>query len=95
LRSDHKQRDGSNTKDEAYLQDAQSVLIEINDEFRQQAEDATRYLSAAGLQLNEKYRWKGTDNSPFESTYNQIWHRDVGLTLSSREVILPIQGGSL
>jgi len=77
------------------LRNVQSVLIEINDDFRQQAEDATRYLSAAGLQLKEKRRWKGSDNSPFESTYNQIWHRDVGLTTSSGEVILPIQGGSL
>lgn len=60
----------------AVLQNAQSVLIEINDDFKQQSVDATRYLSAAGLQLKEKRRWKGTDNTPFESTYNQIWHRD-------------------
>jgi FkbM family methyltransferase len=58
------------------LQNAQSVLIEINDEFKQQAEDATRYLSAAGLQLKEKRRWKELDNTPLASTYNQIWRRD-------------------
>ena len=60
------------------LRHAQSVLIEINDEFRQQAEDATRYLSAAGLRLEEKRRWKGADNTPFASTYNQIWRRNHG-----------------
>ncbi len=61
------------------LQNVQSALIEINDDFRQQAEDATHYLIAAGLQLKEKRRWKGTGNSPFEATYNQIWYREHGL----------------
>jgi len=63
----------------AVLQDVQSVLIEINDDFQQQREDATHYLIAAGLQLKEKRRWKGTDSSPFEATYNQIWCREHGL----------------
>lgn len=58
------------------LQDVKGVLIEINDNFQQQVKDATHYLIAAGLQLKEKRRWKGTDNSPFESTYNQIWYRE-------------------
>jgi len=61
------------------LENAQSVLIEINDAFRQQAEDAKRYLNAAGLRLTTKRRWEGTDNSPFEATYNQIWHREPPL----------------
>lgn len=61
------------------LLNVQSVLVEINDDFQQQAEDATRYLSTAGLQLKEKRRWKGTDNTSFDSTYNQIWHRKGGL----------------
>lgn len=58
------------------LQNAESILIEINDDFKQQAEDATRYLHAAGLQLKDKRRWEGTDNSPFANTYNQIWNRE-------------------
>ncbi len=61
------------------LQHAQSVLIEINDNFQQQAEGATHYLLAAGLRLKEKRRWKGADNSPFEATYNQIWYREPDL----------------
>ena len=63
----------------AVLRSVRSVLVEINDDFQQQAEESTRHLSAAGLQLKEKRRWKGTDNSPFEATYNQIWHRERGL----------------
>jgi FkbM family methyltransferase len=61
------------------LQNVQGVLIEINDNFQQQAEDSMRYLSAAGLRLKEKRRWEGTDNSPFAATYNQIWHREPSL----------------
>ncbi len=61
----------------AVLQNAQSILVEINDDFRAQAEGAMRCLIAAGLELEEKRLWKGCDNSPFASTYNQIWHRDV------------------
>ncbi|MDD5240740.1 MAG: FkbM family methyltransferase [Sulfuricella sp.] len=58
------------------LKNVQGVLIEINDEFQQQAEDARNYLAASGLILKEKRRWSGTDNSPFAATYNQIWHRE-------------------
>ena len=61
------------------LRHTQSVLVEINDEFEQQAVDSARYLSAAGLRLSEKRRWEGTDNTLFDSTYNQIWHRDHGV----------------
>jgi len=57
------------------LQNVQSVLVEINDDFKQQAEDAAHYLNAAGLKMKEKRRWEGTDGSPFANTYNQIWFR--------------------
>lgn len=63
----------------AVLRGVRSVLVEINDDFQQQAKESTHYLSAAGLQLKEKRRWKETDNSPFGATYNQIWHRERGL----------------
>jgi len=59
----------------AILQDIQGVLVETNDDFIQQAEDTRNYLTEAGLQLKEKRRWDEIDNSPFDSTYNQIWHR--------------------
>jgi FkbM family methyltransferase len=57
------------------LQGARSVLIEINDDFHLHAEEAARIMSAAGLRLHIKRRWEGSDNSPFDATYNQIWHR--------------------
>lgn len=77
------------------LEHARSVLVEINDEFRQQAEDATRYLTGAGLLLKEKRRWKETDNTPFGTTCNQIWHRELGLGMSPEELTLPIRRGNL
>jgi FkbM family methyltransferase len=59
------------------LENAQSVLIEICEEFHEQAEGATRYLTAAGLHLKEKRRSDEIKNIS-ESTYNQIWHRELG-----------------
>jgi FkbM family methyltransferase len=58
------------------LEHAHSVLIEINDDFQAQAEGAARCLTAAGFRLVEKRRWAGTDDSPFQSAFNQIWHRE-------------------
>ena len=59
------------------LENAQSVLIEICEEFPEQAEGAAHYLTAAGLQLKEKRR-SDEIKSISESTYNQIWHRELG-----------------
>lgn len=58
------------------LQKVRGILVEINDEFQQQAENADRYLSGAGLILKEKRQWKEVENTPFGSTFNQIWIRD-------------------
>ena len=58
------------------LANAQSVLVEICDEFLEQAEGETRYLFAAGLCLKEKRRSNEAGNIS-QSTYNQIWHRKL------------------
>jgi len=60
---------------DSILQNVQSVLVEINDNFQQQSDDSAHYLKEAGLQLMEKRRWEDFDNTDYESTYNQIWHR--------------------
>ena len=60
---------------DSVLAGAESVLIEINDDFLEQAESARTLLERAGLRLAEKRRWSGTHESPFASTYNQIWRR--------------------
>ncbi|MDB4877477.1 MAG: Methyltransferase [Gemmatimonadetes bacterium] len=57
------------------LETVKSILIEINDAFQSQAQEAEQYLAAAGLHLKEKRRWKGTDGSSFETAFNQIWNR--------------------
>jgi hypothetical protein len=51
------------------------VLIELNEDFDQQFSGATRYLREAGLTLKEKRHAEIFDNTPFQNTYNQIWHR--------------------
>ncbi len=57
------------------LRHADSVLIEINDDFQQQADDARRYLTDAGYELVEKRRWETASDSLSRATANQIWRR--------------------
>ena len=52
----------------------ESVLIEINGDFQEQAAGSKRYLSAAGLQLTEMCRDRATELTSLESN-NQIWQR--------------------
>lgn len=54
------------------------LLVEINDDFHEQAEAAERLLEAAGLELRDKQRLieeKEAPGSAFAATYNQIWAR--------------------
>ena len=53
----------------AVLSQVQSVLIEINDEFADQAEEAARHLKNAGLKLYRKC------DLGVPSTFNQWWRR--------------------
>ncbi len=57
------------------LSKTQGVLIEINDEFRVQAEEASNYLVVAGFTLKEKRHadYFDTVTSAARHTYNQIW----------------------
>ena len=64
------------------LRQAESVLIEINDDFREQAEESRRHLTAAGFQLVEKRRWETTSDALSQATYNQIWRRPSSITRS-------------
>lgn len=55
----------------------EGVLIEINDDFHEQAEQCQQLLSEAGLVLKEKRHSEIIKNSTmgFQNTYNQIWVR--------------------
>lgn len=53
------------------LENVKSVLVEINDDFLEQAEHSSRYLSLAGLVLKEKFKLSGSRNM-----YNQWWVRN-------------------
>jgi len=54
-----------------------SVSIEINDDFHAQANDAVRWLQAAGLSLKQKRHAEYFDSSPSAArhTFNQVWTR--------------------
>lgn len=52
-----------------------SVLIEINDSFKSQADQCTSLLSSAGLTLQSKERSELMTTGRFSTLYNQIWVR--------------------
>jgi FkbM family methyltransferase len=59
------------------LKKVKSVLIEINDDFEEQANLCHLYLKEAGLKLETKEHSEisGNSNSAFKNSYNQIWIR--------------------
>jgi FkbM family methyltransferase len=59
------------------LKNVKSVLIEINDDFVEQAHLCQLYLKSAGLKLETKAHSEisGNSNSAFKNSYNQIWVR--------------------
>ena len=61
------------------LKNVKSILIEINEDFKKQSVESTRYLSEAGLVVKEKRQSDMFKNSPYKNSYNQIWHRPKAL----------------
>jgi FkbM family methyltransferase len=59
----------------AILRNTKGILIEINEKFIKQAEDASMYLKDAGFILKEKRHADFFDNmeTAAKYTYNQIW----------------------
>ena len=60
------------------LSAVREVLIEVNDDFREQADECERLLKSAGLTMRHKLHSEMIENSTtgFRNTYNQIWARD-------------------
>lgn len=63
---------------QSVLRGVNEVLIEVNDDFREQAEGCELLLRSAGLVLKSKLHSEMIDNSTagFQNTYNQIWTRE-------------------
>ena len=58
------------------LKAVKGVIIEINDNFEEQRETATKLLLESGLQLQEKTHSDLIENiEEFKRTFNQIWVR--------------------
>lgn len=57
------------------LKKIKGILIEINDSFEQQAENASVYLKQAGLSFLNKQHAKEFDTGMSKSIFNQIWFR--------------------
>jgi hypothetical protein len=57
------------------LKNAKGILIEINDEFFEQADASSACLRRAGFRLVEKAHSEMVQNSPFSSAFNQIWKK--------------------
>jgi FkbM family methyltransferase len=60
------------------LKNVKGLLIEINDDFHEQASQCEEILTAAGLVLSEKKHGEvfENDESMFKNCYNQIWVRN-------------------
>jgi len=59
------------------LANVKGVLVEVNDNFKQQASSVILTLEEAGLSLKEKRHAEIFDKSDlFQNTYNQIWTRN-------------------
>ena len=57
------------------LKSVQGVLIEINDDFSEQALISKEKLKKAGLSFKEKRHSQMFEDSIFSKLYNQIWFR--------------------
>lgn len=59
------------------LRQVKGVLIEVNDDFHEQAGQCHQLLSEAGLVLKEKRHSEliGSSTTGFQNSYNQIWVR--------------------
>jgi hypothetical protein len=55
------------------LRGVKGILIEINDQFKAQADDASLYLRQAGFTLKEKKHADVQLTGGAEHTFNQIW----------------------
>jgi FkbM family methyltransferase len=57
------------------LSKVQGILVEINDDFTEQAEESKDSLECAGLILKGKRHSEMFEDSKFSNLYNQIWIR--------------------
>lgn len=57
------------------LSRSKGILIEINDDFLEQAEKSAAFLRQVGFHLVEKAHSELVHNSPFSRAYNQIWEK--------------------
>ena len=59
------------------LLNIKGMLIENNEEFEKQFVNSTKYLSEAGLVLEEKRQADMLKDSSYRNSYNQIWYREL------------------
>lgn len=59
------------------LQNVKEILIEVNDDFHEQADECQALLTKAGLLLKEKRHsdYIASNTQGFQNSYNQIWIR--------------------
>ena len=57
------------------LSQVSEVLVEVNDDFQEQAEQCSRLLTQAGLELKDKQHSEIVESSEYQNTFNQIWKR--------------------
>ena len=59
------------------MEECETVLIEVNDNFKVQAERTFKILNECGFKLLHKTHAEIFDGNPnFGQTYNQIWFKE-------------------
>jgi FkbM family methyltransferase len=63
----------SGAKDVLVSQSLRTVLIEVNDDFREHSTGISSILTEAGFRMSEKRHAHMFDGGPYAQSYNQIW----------------------
>ena len=58
------------------LKRVKSVLVEINDDYKEQADQSNKLLEQAGLELRKKQHAEMFEGTRYGNVYNQIWERE-------------------
>ena len=53
--------------------ECKSILVEVNDDFNEQAKRVSKVLNECGFTLREKKQGKIFNSGKFQSVFNQIW----------------------
>ena len=55
------------------MKKTKSILVEVNDDYKEQKENVEEFLKSINFNQNKKTSSQLSTNTVFKNTYNQIW----------------------